>query len=186
MSGRRGGRADVRGSSGYGQELPRLDNGKQREDSVADIGALPMDRQPDRLDTGLVAVYGGSYGGSMVLAALARYGYRPARGVDWSASRFVTFRRRTSRIAGIYGVRSMATSGIRPCRNLEAISPTTNAARSRHRLLVARAKRSARPAFEADKIVATARKERNAAGTFLQVTKDRISEEGQPRHFWRQ
>jgi len=84
---------NVRGSSGYGREYVTLDNGRLREDSVKDIGALLdwIDAQPD-LDASRVAVYGGSYGGYMVLASLVHFGDRLRAGVDYvGISNFVTF-----------------------------------------------------------------------------------------------
>jgi dipeptidyl aminopeptidase/acylaminoacyl peptidase len=84
---------NVRGSSGYGKEYVKLDNGFKREDSVKDIGALLdwIATQPD-LDQGRVAVYGGSYGGYMVLASLMHYGDRLTAGVDIvGVSNFATF-----------------------------------------------------------------------------------------------
>ena len=55
---------NVRGSSGYGKSYMKLDNGKKREDSVRDIGALLdwIGKQPE-LDASRVGVFGGSYGG---------------------------------------------------------------------------------------------------------------------------
>ena len=84
---------NVRGSSGYGRDYLTLDNGRLREDSVRDIGALLdwIAAQPD-LDASRVAVYGGSYGGYMVLASLVHYGERLRAGVDYvGISNFVTF-----------------------------------------------------------------------------------------------
>ena len=84
---------NVRGSDGYGKTYLTLDNGKLREDSVKDIGALLdwIETQPD-LDAARVAVRGGSYGGYMVLASLVKYGDRLAAGVDSvGISNFVTF-----------------------------------------------------------------------------------------------
>ena len=84
---------NVRGSSGYGKTWLKLDNGRLREDSVRDIGALLdwIATQPD-LDAGRVAVYGGSYGGYMVLASMTRYNERLRAGVDIvGISNFVTF-----------------------------------------------------------------------------------------------
>ena len=53
--------------AGYGKTYLKLDNGKLREDSVKDIGALLdwIATQPD-LDASRVMVTGGSYGGYMV------------------------------------------------------------------------------------------------------------------------
>jgi len=84
---------NVRGSSGYGKSYLQLDNGFRREDSVRDIGAL-LDwivEQPD-LDEDRVAVYGGSYGGYMVLASSVHYSDRLQAAVDIvGISNFVTF-----------------------------------------------------------------------------------------------
>ena len=84
---------NVRGSSGYGKAFLKLDNGYLREDSVKDIGALLdwVDAQPE-LDGERVTVFGGSYGGYMVLAALTRYPERIAAGIESvGISNFVTF-----------------------------------------------------------------------------------------------
>jgi dipeptidyl aminopeptidase/acylaminoacyl peptidase len=84
---------NVRGSSGYGKEFVNLDNGFKREDSVKDIGALLdwIKTQPD-LDENRVAVFGGSYGGYMVLASAVHYSDRLKAAVDIvGISNFVTF-----------------------------------------------------------------------------------------------
>ena len=84
---------NVRGSSGYGKTYVRLDNGFQREDSVKDIGALLdwIEAQPS-LDQERVAVFGGSYGGYMVLASAVHYSDRLKAAVDIvGISSFVTF-----------------------------------------------------------------------------------------------
>ena len=84
---------NVRGSSGYGKEYINLDNGFKREDSVKDIGALLdwIKEQPD-LDEDRVAVFGGSYGGYMVLASAVHYSDRLKAAVDIvGISNFVTF-----------------------------------------------------------------------------------------------
>jgi len=84
---------NVRGSSGYGKTYLSLDNGFKREDSVKDIGALLdwIGTQPD-LDASRLAVYGGSYGGYMVLASAVHYSDRLKAAVDVvGISSFVTF-----------------------------------------------------------------------------------------------
>ena len=84
---------NVRGSAGYGRDYVLLDNGFKREDSVRDIGALLdwIKTQPD-LDQDRVVVYGGSYGGYMVLASMVHFSDRLAAGVDIvGISNFVTF-----------------------------------------------------------------------------------------------
>ncbi|NMH60849.1 S9 family peptidase [Alteromonas ponticola] len=88
---------NVRGSSGYGKEYINLDNGFKREDSVKDIGALLdwIATQPD-LDENRVAVFGGSYGGYMVLASAVHYSDRLSAAVDIvGISNFVTFLKNT-------------------------------------------------------------------------------------------
>ena len=84
---------NVRGSSGYGKTYVSLDNGVNRKKSVEDIGALLdwIGAQPD-LDSGKVVVYGGSYGGYMVLASMIDYADRLAAGIDIvGVSDFKTF-----------------------------------------------------------------------------------------------
>jgi dipeptidyl aminopeptidase/acylaminoacyl peptidase len=86
-------RPNVRGSDGYGKHYMSLDNGFKREDSVKDIGALLdwIATQPD-LDETRVAVFGGSYGGYMVLASAVHYSDRLKAAVDIvGISNFVTF-----------------------------------------------------------------------------------------------
>lgn len=89
---------NVRGSDGYGKDFLALDNGPLREDSVRDIGALLdwIDAQAS-LDNDRVVVYGGSYGGYMVLASMVHYNDRLAGGVDIvGISNFVSFLENTS------------------------------------------------------------------------------------------
>jgi dipeptidyl aminopeptidase/acylaminoacyl peptidase len=86
-------RPNVRGSDGYGKHYMSLDNGFKREDSVKDIGALLdwIATRPD-LDQERVAVFGGSYGGYMVLASSVYYSDRLKAAVDVvGISNFVTF-----------------------------------------------------------------------------------------------
>lgn len=84
---------NVRGSTGYGKRFRDLDNGLRREDAVRDIGALLdwIQAQPS-LDPRRVAITGGSYGGYMTLASLARHGARLRAGVSIvGISNFVSF-----------------------------------------------------------------------------------------------
>jgi dipeptidyl aminopeptidase/acylaminoacyl peptidase len=84
---------NVRGSTGYGKRFRDLDNGLRREDAVRDIGALLdwIQAQPG-LDARRVAITGGSYGGYMTLASLARHGARLRAGVSIvGISNFVSF-----------------------------------------------------------------------------------------------
>jgi dipeptidyl aminopeptidase/acylaminoacyl peptidase len=84
---------NVRGSAGYGKSYLSLDNGFRREDSVRDVGALLdwIATQSD-LDQERVAVFGGSYGGYMVLASAVHYSDKLKAAVDIvGISNFVTF-----------------------------------------------------------------------------------------------
>lgn len=147
---------NVRGSSGYGKEYLSLDNGYLREDSVKDIGALLdwIETQP-QLDTERVAVYGGSYGGYMVLASLIHYGDRLKAGVDSvGISNFVTFLKNTK--AYRRDLRRVEYGDERDPKMrafLEKISPTTRAAEIKSPLLVVQGLNDPRvPASEAEQI----------------------------------
>ncbi len=74
---------NVRGSIGYGKSFAHLDDKDKREDSVRDIHELGkyLATRPD-VDPKRIALYGGSYGGYMVLAGLTLYPDQWAAGVD--------------------------------------------------------------------------------------------------------
>jgi dipeptidyl aminopeptidase/acylaminoacyl peptidase len=84
---------NVRGSSGYGRTYVHLDDVRKRMDSVADLAhAVYWLRDTGRADPHRIAVYGGSYGGFMVLSALTTYPELWAAAVDLvGISNFVTF-----------------------------------------------------------------------------------------------
>jgi dipeptidyl aminopeptidase/acylaminoacyl peptidase len=84
---------NVRGSSGYGKHYLHLDDVRLRMDSVADLAyGVYWLRDTGRADPKRIAVYGGSYGGFMVLAALTTYPDLWAAGVDLvGIANFVTF-----------------------------------------------------------------------------------------------
>ena len=84
---------NVRGSSGCGRTYQHLDDVRLRMDSVNDLAhAAYWLRDSGRADASRVAVYGGSYGGFMVLAALTHYPELWAAGVDLvGIANFVTF-----------------------------------------------------------------------------------------------
>jgi dipeptidyl aminopeptidase/acylaminoacyl peptidase len=89
---------NVRGSTGYGKRYEHLDDVELRLDSVRDLGALHgwLAAQPD-LDGDRVAIYGRSYGGYMVLAALAFQPELWAAGVESvGISNLVSFLENTS------------------------------------------------------------------------------------------
>jgi len=88
---------NVRGSTGYGKTLVRLDNGMKREDSVKDIGALLdwIAKQPN-LNAARIMVMGGSYGGYMTLAGATHYSDRIRCAIDIvGISNFNTFLQNT-------------------------------------------------------------------------------------------
>lgn len=154
-------RPNVRGSSGYGKTFLALDNGRLREDSVKDIGALLdwIATQPD-LDPKRVVVAGGSYGGYMSLAVATTYPERIAGAIDSvGISNFVSFlqntesyRRDLRRVE--YGdERDPAMRAF-----LQSISPLTHADRIRRPLMVVQGKNDPRvPVTEAEQIVAKVR-----------------------------
>ena len=151
---------NVRGSDGYGKSYLLLDNWEKREDSVKDIGALLdwIALQPE-LDKNRVAVYGGSYGGYMVLASLVHYSDRLACGVDIvGVSNFVTFLENTS--AYRRDLRRVEYGDERKIRDfLTRISPLTNAHKIKRPLLVIQGQNDPRvPLSEADQIVDTMKK----------------------------
>ncbi|MEE8425500.1 MAG: alpha/beta fold hydrolase, partial [Elusimicrobiota bacterium] len=148
---------NVRGSSGYGKSYLTLDNGFKREDSVKDIGALLnwIFGRPE-LDASRVGVYGGSYGGYMVLAALARYPDKLRAGVDVvGISNFVTFLKNTKDYR-----RDLRRAEYGDERNedmrvfLESISPTNLTGSIKSPLFVVQGANDPRvPASEAAQIV---------------------------------
>ncbi len=150
---------NVRGSSGYGKEYIEIDNGYLREDSVKDIGAL-LDwiKEHPELDEKRVCVYGGSYGGYMVLASLCHYSDRLRCGIEIvGISNFVTFLKNTkSYRRDLRRVEYGDERDPEMCKFLESISPTTNAAKIQRPLMVAQGFNDPRvPASEAEQIVKT-------------------------------
>ena len=152
---------NVRGSAGYGKTYLQLDNGFKRKDSVKDIGALLdwVAQQPD-LNAERVGVFGGSYGGYMVLASMVDYADRIRAGVDVvGISNFVTFleatesyRRDLRRVE--YGdERDPAMRAF-----MQEIAPLNNASKITAPLFVAQGANDPRvPLSEADQIVKAVR-----------------------------
>lgn len=158
-------RPNVRGSDGYGKHYKSLDNGFKREDSVKDIGALLdwIATQPD-MDRERVVVYGGSYGGYMVLASAVHYSDRLAAAVDVvGISNFVTFLentqdyRRDLRRAEYGDEREPAMR-----EHLQKISPLTNVDKITIPMLVVQGQNDPRvPVTEAIQVVDALRKNGN-------------------------
>jgi dipeptidyl aminopeptidase/acylaminoacyl peptidase len=148
---------NVRGSTGYGRAYTLLDNGDKRESSVKDIGALLdwIATQPN-LDKKRVAVFGGSYGGYMVLASGAHFADRIAAIVDVvGISNFVTFLESTKEYRR--DLRRVEYGDERDPKMrefLEKISPTNNAEKITAPLFVAQGANDPRvPQAEAEQIV---------------------------------
>jgi dipeptidyl aminopeptidase/acylaminoacyl peptidase len=156
-------RPNVRGSYGYGKHYMSLDNGFRREDSVRDIGALLdwIETQPD-LDENRVAVYGGSYGGYMVLASAVHYSDRLKAAVDIvGISNFVTFLENTQDYR-----RDLRRAEYGDERNpemrahLEQISPLNHVDKISIPMFVAQGQNDPRvPVTEAEQIVAALREQ---------------------------
>lgn len=165
---------NVRGSSGYGKSYVQLDNGRKREDSVKDIGAL-LDWIATRkdLDKDRVMVFGGSYGGYMVLASMTHFNDRLAGAVDIvGISNFVTFLtntkgyRRDLRRAEYGDERDPEMRAF-----LEKISPMTNVARIRKPLFIVQGLNDPRvPVTEAEQMLAAVRK--NGGKAWYLLAKD--------------
>ncbi len=157
---------NVRGSAGYGKSYLALDNGFKREDSVRDIGALLdwISTQPD-LDQERIAVFGGSYGGYMVLASAVHFSDRLKAAVDIvGISSFVTFlentqdyRRDLRRVE--YGdERDPAMRA-----HLEKISPLNNVGKMKIPMLIVQGQNDPRvPVTEAEQVVAALREQGQA------------------------
>jgi dipeptidyl aminopeptidase/acylaminoacyl peptidase len=141
-----------------------LDDARNREDSVKDIGglltwiALQSDLDPRR-----VAVFGGSYGGYMVLAALTHYPAYIKAGIDIvGIANFVSFLERTRDYRRDLRRREYGDETDPKMREfLKEISPLTNANRIRSALFVLHGQNDPRvPLFEAEQIV----RQQQAAG----------------------
>lgn len=152
---------NVRGSTGYGRTFHQLDNGVKREDSVRDVGALLdwIARQPD-LDATRVGIYGGSYGGYMVLGSLVNYPGRIKAGIDVvGIADFVTFLTNTSEYRRDLRRAEYGDERDPEVRKvLEAISPLRSAHRIEAALFVLHGENDPRvPVSEARQIVAKMR-----------------------------
>jgi len=148
---------NVRGSDGYGKSYLRLDNAERREDSVRDIGALlEWLGARDDVDADRMGVFGGSYGGYMVLASLVHFGERLRAGVDVvGISNFVTFLQNTRAYRRDLRRAEYGDERIPEMReHLTRISPVTRASEIRSALFVAHGANDPRvPASEAEQVV---------------------------------
>lgn len=146
---------NVRGSDGYGKRWVSLDDVELRLDSVADLAAL-RDWLPDLgLDPERAALWGGSYGGYMVLAGVSMQPGLWAAGVDIvGMSSLVTFLENTSDYRRAYREREYGT--LAHHRDfLEAASPLTHLAAIQAPLFVIHGANDPRvPLSEAEQIKA--------------------------------
>jgi dipeptidyl aminopeptidase/acylaminoacyl peptidase len=154
---------NVRGSAGYGKTYLTLDNGKLREDSVKDIGAL-LDwiKTRKELDADKIMITGGSYGGYMTLACSVRFADRIRCSVDVvGISNFVTFLEHTEpyrqdlRRAEYGDEREPAMREI-----LTKISPLTSVAKITKPIFIVQGANDPRvPRAEADQMVEALKKQ---------------------------
>jgi dipeptidyl aminopeptidase/acylaminoacyl peptidase len=152
----------VRGSSGYGKAYSLLDNVEKRVDAVKDMIALVdwVQQQPD-LDAGRIVLYGGSYGGFMVLAGLTERPDLWAAGVDIvGISHFVTFLENTSDYRRAH--REAEYGSLENDRDfLESISPLNKANRIEAPLFIVHGANDPRvPLTEAQQLADTLERQR--------------------------
>jgi len=162
---------NVRGSSGYGKRYLELDNGRKREDSVRDIGALLdwIARQPE-LDARRVVVMGGSYGGYMTLASMTHFNDRLRGGIDIvGISNFVSFLTNTQDYRRDLRRAEYGDESDPEMRSfLESISPLTNAARITRPMFIVQGANDPRvPRSEAEQMVKTIRANNGGAVWYL-------------------
>jgi dipeptidyl aminopeptidase/acylaminoacyl peptidase len=151
---------NVRGSAGHGTAYLNLDNTTKRMDSVHDLAyAVHWLRDEKMADPKRVAVYGGSYGGFMVLAAVTTYPDLWAAGIDVvGIANFVTFLEKTGAYRRAH--REAEYGNLREHRAfLEKISPIHHVDRIRCPMMVIHGANDPRvPVGEAEQIVAALKK----------------------------
>ncbi|MCK5076814.1 MAG: S9 family peptidase, partial [Calditrichia bacterium] len=165
---------NVRGSAGYGKSYLKLDNGFNRENSVKDIGKL-LDwiETQKNFDSKKVGVFGGSYGGYMVLASMTNYNDRIACGVDIvGISNFVTFLKNTKEYRrDLRRVEYGDERNLKMETFLQKIAPINNAHKITKPLFVVQGLNDPRvPASEAEQIVAKIRE--NEGDVWYMLAKD--------------
>ena len=151
---------NVRGSSGYGKSYADADNLGKRYDSVQDFyyGWKFLTAQP-WCDPKRIAIYGGSYGGFMVLAQLTSYPEAWAAGVDiCGIANFKTYLENTG--AWRVELREDEYGALGDPKLLEEISPVHNIQNIRAPLMVIQGANDPRvPAEEAEQIVTAAKQQ---------------------------
>ncbi|WP_433032671.1 S9 family peptidase [Actinomycetospora sp. CA-053990] len=149
---------NVRGSVGYGKRWYSLDDVERRLDSVADLAALHAYLPRLGLDPARAALWGGSYGGYMVLAGLAFQPELWAAGVDIvGISSLVTFLENTSPYRRAHREREYGSLE-RDRAFLERASPLTRIGEVRAPLFVIHGANDPRvPLSEAEQVAAAVR-----------------------------
>jgi dipeptidyl aminopeptidase/acylaminoacyl peptidase len=159
---------NVRGSSGYGKEYLALDDIEKRGDAVADLKYLvEWLANCGYCDPKRIAVYGQSYGGFMVLAAVTTYPELWAAGVDiYGIGDMLTFLENTSS----YRLKLRSCEYGDPVRDkdfLIELSPIHKIERITAPLMVIHGERDPRVPFSESEQMVKALKERNQPVEFL-------------------
>jgi dipeptidyl aminopeptidase/acylaminoacyl peptidase len=151
---------NVRGSTGYGTAYMNLDNTTKRMDSVADLAhAAYWLRDHKQGDPKRLAVYGGSYGGFMVLASVTHYPDLWAAGIDVvGIANFVTFMEKTGAYRRAH--REAEYGSLREHREFfEKISPIHHVDKIKCPMMVIHGANDSRvPIEEAEQIVSALKK----------------------------
>ena len=151
---------NVRGSTGYGRDYAALDDRELRPDAVKDLAAAhAWLAEQAEFDARRIAVWGQSYGGWMVLAAVTRFPQLWAAGVDfYGIARWKTFFERT----GPWRVGHRAAEYGDPVRDadlLESLSPLHDVDRIVCPMFVAQGLTDPRvPPHESEQIVTALRR----------------------------
>ena len=150
---------NVRGSDGYGKTFLHLDDKAQRINSVLDaVYGVNYLIEHGYADPNRIGVYGGSYGGFMVLALMTEHPKMFAAGVDVvGISNFVTFLERTSSYRR--KLREAEYGSLDKDRQLlEQISPIHKISKIQGALMVVHGAKDPRvPKHEADQVVEKAK-----------------------------
>jgi dipeptidyl aminopeptidase/acylaminoacyl peptidase len=149
---------NVRGSTGYGKRYASLDDTTKRLDSVRDLEAVHGSLESLRFDLHRAVLWGGSYGGYMVLAGLAFQPQLWAAGVDIvGISDLITFLENTSDYRRAHREREYGS--LETDREfLAAASPLRRAEAIRSPLFVIHGRNDPRvPVSEAEQLVANLR-----------------------------
>ncbi len=151
---------NVRGSTGYGTDYLNLDNTTKRMDSVKDLAhAGHWLRDQKQGDPKRLAVYGGSYGGFMVLAQVTHFPDLWAAGIDVvGICNFVTFLEKTGAYRRAH--REKEYGNLRDHKEfLEKISPINHVDKIKCPMMVIHGANDPRvPIEEAEQIVAALKK----------------------------